>query len=433
MARQNHCGRRAAFSLVELLIVVGIMILMAAIALPQLKNTLQDNKLREGSRIVSAFFAQARARAASTGRPCGVYFDVEKVVGVNPSNYGRQCTRMSLCEIPANYTGDFVGGRVAFKPQDPMDSSSQPIEVDAGSFASDVDIPRRLIYVGDPANGITRKWYELNFNLNFGMFIIMDQRGALNNNSLEPFLIKFCNGPGSRLSLAFQGLRYQDKFYLVWSQDSLLQVQNAFLPKASLREAEGYKGSCFVIIRQPRKVGVTRELPQGVAIDMCYSGMGVVVPPSGTDSWQNPYFPPDVPPLCHGMEFGVGLSGSNWVDSGCNNIVMMFNPNGGIGSVYLNSLEVAPSSGLYFLVGRAERVGITLFDYNTDDERKTSNIFDPLSLWVTVGRVNGTISTSDNLPPPFSGPGMVGVPSQRTNFLRQSRLAAQQFSLTRGQ
>lgn len=414
MARHCLRGRRAAFSLVELLIVVAIMVLMAAIALPQLKSSLQDSKLREGSRQVSAFFAQARARAASTGRPCGVWMESFLVPG---AQY-RQCTRMALCEVPQTYAGDTIGATISLAPQDPSDLSQGVKQmlstaVDP-SIATDTNIPQRLIYDG---NGNPRTWIEIDVGSNVGLFTILDQ--TANNGSvyaLEPFSVRF----GYR-GHTYSCIRYKARIYLV--VDGTPLSSNLQAP---------WRWSTFQVTRRPRKVGAYRELPKGVAIDMGYSGMGL----GDMTNWG---FQPQAITapnyqLSYGQEFGVGLDTSNVMqDNGADKIVVMFAPGGGVKQVFIGNIEGPASSTLYFLVGWSERVGTAPYAANYEDMRASSNIVDSTTLWVSIGRVTGTIATSDNVPPIITAAGAITTPAARTLFLTSARAAARDYSLTRGQ
>src|SRR5947208_3352673 len=62
------------FTLLEMMIVIAIMLLLVIATLPRLKQALDESKVRESSRQLSSHFSLAKARAASTGRPCGLWF-----------------------------------------------------------------------------------------------------------------------------------------------------------------------------------------------------------------------------------------------------------------------------------------------------------------------------------------------------------------------
>ena len=74
MAQQRNLRRNCrGMTLVELMMVISIMTILMAVAIPLIRPAFQDRQLREASRQINAFFAGAKARAAETGRPlaCG--------------------------------------------------------------------------------------------------------------------------------------------------------------------------------------------------------------------------------------------------------------------------------------------------------------------------------------------------------------------------
>src|SRR4051794_6546336 len=118
----NH--RRSAYTLAEMLIVVTIMIMLVAAALPVAKKVMDGSQVREASRQLNAYFAMAKARALHTGRPCGLYFAFNSPLGLTPeANLGmtpqqlasywpvRQVTQVYLAEIPAPYSGGTSNAR----------------------------------------------------------------------------------------------------------------------------------------------------------------------------------------------------------------------------------------------------------------------------------------------------------------------------------
>ena len=63
---------RAGMTLVELLTVLGIMILLAAIAIPTILSVIRGDRLRDASGSVQGFLTAARERAALDNRPRGI-------------------------------------------------------------------------------------------------------------------------------------------------------------------------------------------------------------------------------------------------------------------------------------------------------------------------------------------------------------------------
>jgi prepilin-type N-terminal cleavage/methylation domain-containing protein len=103
MRKISTCRR--AFSLTELLVTIAIALTLLAVALPMVKFSLEEGRVREASRQINAFLAKAKAQSALTGRPHGVIFR-------RYASDGNRCTELSLAEIPAPFGGATTESRV---------------------------------------------------------------------------------------------------------------------------------------------------------------------------------------------------------------------------------------------------------------------------------------------------------------------------------
>ena len=99
---QAACPRRArpGLTLVELLVVVMIMAIMLAVAVPIVRPPVEARAVREAARMVNTALASARTRAIQTGRPVGVMFE-PLVAG------GKTCAVLHYVQVSAPWSGNF--------------------------------------------------------------------------------------------------------------------------------------------------------------------------------------------------------------------------------------------------------------------------------------------------------------------------------------
>jgi prepilin-type N-terminal cleavage/methylation domain-containing protein len=92
---------RRGVTLVELLVVIMIMLMITAIAIPVIAPALKNRDVREAARMVDVYFNGARTRAMNANHPYGVM--IERIPG-QPNG----SVTLSYCEQPDPYTGDFA-------------------------------------------------------------------------------------------------------------------------------------------------------------------------------------------------------------------------------------------------------------------------------------------------------------------------------------
>ena len=98
---RTSVARSRGVTLLELLIVMAIMVMVTAAAIPIMIPAVQNRRMREASRLVSSYISGARSRAIETGRPVGVM--VERL---NGQPYAMT---LSYVEVPPPYAGDTTG------------------------------------------------------------------------------------------------------------------------------------------------------------------------------------------------------------------------------------------------------------------------------------------------------------------------------------
>ena len=89
---------RGAFTLIEMLIVISILMILAAAAANVMRPALDGRRVREAARAVNVYLSSARNRAMETGRPCGVI--------LRRFNNTPAVMNLDQCEVPACYSGD---------------------------------------------------------------------------------------------------------------------------------------------------------------------------------------------------------------------------------------------------------------------------------------------------------------------------------------
>ncbi len=104
---QPSSRRRHGMTLIELLVVLTIITLLFAVAVPLMRPAFEDRNLREATRQVNALIAGARARAAQSGRPAGIWFE-----RIDDSPIGaRSSYQIFQAEVAPSFTGATIGSR----------------------------------------------------------------------------------------------------------------------------------------------------------------------------------------------------------------------------------------------------------------------------------------------------------------------------------
>jgi prepilin-type N-terminal cleavage/methylation domain-containing protein len=388
-------ARRRGYTIAELLIVMAIMLMLVAITLPAVKNVMQDGAVREASRQLNSYFAMAKARALNTGRPCGVMMICEAALGIPdpvaagtniPQWPARQITKMYLAEVPPPYSGSTLAttiggrGRIMYSLTSgappgtiefhPLISSASGYIVDQG------ELPILLSLIADGEVFLVRFDYK-------GAWYVCQRMG--------PLLV--FQQPGTRPFGTTQ-------------TGATVPVPPAMgiLPNTGTTPySSTLAGQTYQIVRLPRRIGNPLELTAGTCIDVAYCGIGPTNYPTNT--------------LQYGMYPAAGSSaagyqglfpGSPPTNPTLQAISIMFQPDGGIDSVFLNNWFFAPPTTVHLLLGRGDKInlplsssanhatGLNMFD------PAASNLADPQSLWVSISRSTGAVNTSDNMPPAAS-------------------------------
>lgn len=363
--RGNNLTIRNAFTLVELLIVMAVLTLLAAVTLPTVKDLLADQKSSQGARLVQGFLESARARAIGTGRPVAVIIERMYVDGSRGLAANDTSTRLSIGEVFPPYEGDWSLAEATIKgtPGSAGGRGSQYAEIDFSHAASLWDAgagaPSGLIQAGDL--------------ISFG-------------NSRRLFRI---TGPvsiaGTSLQIPFDNPEYDE-------DHGVAIKEPAVLPDLPVR---------FRVYRKPSKsLAGSVTLPRGICIDLSSSGLGQSGLQFSTEyiaASNRPGDPAVATPT--GGSFGP--------------VYIVFDTVGKVQDLYFGLTPNDPtaltvrrpvSDTVHLLIGKTEQVAPSASTYlapivppasgDTDRDDVRYNILDPSNYWVSVFPFSGAITSS---------------------------------------
>lgn len=117
--------RARGVTLVELLVVVTILLMLAAFAIPTMRGLTEGRKVREGARAIDVYLTQAKIRALELQRPVGVVFQRTNLGTVaSPDIQTDTCTVLRQVEVPPPYAGDTLDARICLTPDDVNDPNT---------------------------------------------------------------------------------------------------------------------------------------------------------------------------------------------------------------------------------------------------------------------------------------------------------------------
>lgn len=396
----NHKNKnRRGITLVELLVVITIMMILAAIVLPQLKFGTEGQKIRESARIVSTYLNAARNKAIETGRPCGVMFErideltIDSNIDGDPSTTEPDSSvasvQMSLIQVPAPYVGDAADCRIVME----YDIDGKVVGVLSGA-----DFRREMISIGDRIQFDHKgPWYSIDGQdkyINKDMTIEVPEKktDGLIDPQVDPSL-----SPGDDtndwLPPASGILPMGDDVPEIQLTFKLLSGQRGNPPFASLVG----KRLSFQIMRQAtstisryedfqritRSMTPPQKLPRGTAIDFTASGIddmffsncnfpvAIVFSPSGSVKQVYGF----------GMKGILPLKGETFIRTGPHNHPF-------IGPIYLlvgQELQIPGAHGVEWYQ-----------DPDIEENDKRPNWQNPESRWVVISPTTGMSTVAQN-------------------------------------
>lgn len=360
-ADRRSASRRAA-TLVELVVVIGILAILLAVAIPVLRFDSEDRRLREGARELTAFIERAKARAVEIGRPAGIWIERQAATTVG----AKQGVRVFLCETPPTFSGSTQSSRVVVA--NPNNVPGTPAgflffndaEFINGITPTTISLDRQIILSRVPPGGR----FRIRFDHRAPDYWV--ERVEDNAGSLQLMIVSFVSVPD-----------------FIRAADPAFAVSNGLTPLAN--------GMPFTVLFPPRRVtGRSIEFPRDVVIDLSVSGMTAsgfhFAPPAGVA---------DPRP-----------------------VLIIFSPRGNIDAVTFSTILTAgqppemvtipPIGHVFLMMGRASKLVAPPGGGPFSD-----NVRDASTIWVTVNHLSGKVTTAENVdittsnvpPPPSPPPG----------------------------
>ncbi|QDS87574.1 hypothetical protein EC9_17530 [Rosistilla ulvae] len=370
------------FTLVELLVVIGILSLLTAVTLPTFRDVITDARASESIRNVRAFIETARTMATTTGRSHAVVFERD---GINFAEERGSVTLLRIVSAAPDYTGDFEKSACFLYHET---AAAAPL---SGMTLA----PNAAVFNPSECVSLSKSAMVANGPVRVGDVLVLSGR------RLVITAISFCDNTDPP-DVDFSDAAPNTWIKVYFDPRGATGTGNIDTPEFPLLSLSGTGTNVDTTPRQfriERKTlrggGKTLRLPRNSAIDLYYSGIGIA---------STQFSPATIS--------AAQMNSSADVDYGPVSIV--FNSTGAVERTYVGSLvpdstppnftwspnTLQPYSSIFILVGRTANVrpdqintsASTLVDIG-DDER--SNILDVESGWVVINPFNGQVRTAD--------------------------------------
>ena len=243
--------RRSGMTLIELLVAIAILVIIAAILVPQLRFASADRNLREASRTMASLFAQASQRAINDG-VSGVV--IERNPNIVEAGVAYAGTSMFILREVPPYIGEEATDVAEYAQFSTADFPDTPphhlFDPDNPFVPFDIWIPEPF------EEGIVQAGDQISFNgqpLRFNIDSVSAET-HLADNTINVLRL--------RLSSPFD-------FVAGNVREARISLVNPRDPNSKSRAEIGR----FIVHRQPRKLVSSRvDMPTGYLVDLRLSG-----------------------------------------------------------------------------------------------------------------------------------------------------------------
>ena len=335
-----HQNKKPGFTIVELLIVIGILAVIGAILVPTVRVLNADRRIRESARMVNMFASSVRDEAIVDGESAFMM--------VRNTNDPDRCYEMRRMRILAPYAGNTIGDFATI----------QQVESPNGSgrfyFVIDLEAPLptstlNAINIGD----------TIKFNYRNVSYRILDK-----DNSLGLPDIGSAVNPGTN--------RYTLDYVL---ESGITTTHSTGVPVVDPVPPVN-QALPFQVFRRPIPINAGKlVMPGNQYIDMSKSGpvdFADVLPARET------FFDDDY------------AAGQLLFDEGFGSVVVVFDGNGSVDRFYTR--YGTPTEEIYF---PSESIFMLVATDHDDDNLNVDNLNRLDNLWVTIGRNNGAVYTGE--------------------------------------
>lgn len=335
--------RRAGLTIVELLVVVGIMLAFAAVVVPSLGTSIESRRGREAVRMLTTFMSKAQARALGGREWAG--FTIDTMAG---SAYA--AVDLSLADVPPVYRGDTVPAILQL-----TGSTNQGTRTAVGMNGELANVGTSGVRGGD--------------------LIRFDGRGPFyevdSGNALGPAVT------GTSIRFEFRGFDAAQN-YDASNPDDALNEQSGYLLHNTPWPSTTSTGLPFEILRQPVRSGSPFTLPDARVIDLQYSGYG--------------------PPVTGAFRTFADVVGAG---TRVGSVAVLFDGTGRLrqlivaGGAAASPWRLAVTGPVLLLVGRADRIGQGFSAAaGGDDDGVGANWQYADSFWIAIDPFTGVVRSA---------------------------------------